>query len=235
MKALPKEFIFLTKNIVEHQPINPQFGIVAVQGISLTDKKCTNQFIRHCLTENLFPGKNNNNDIRSKYDKKSFEKLRTMYLKFPTQPKVKETHFKIMYSVYPAKELLRKCFNIDDNACTFCENGVETIDHVFFECNKTQTFWQKFQDWSNGTFGNPSPISRDTVTFGTLIENKNKELCYNLILCLAIFFIHKQRVLKSPPIFKIFLIDFGTYLKSLKCINRHEKIYDFLGKLPTNV
>ena len=47
---------------------------------------------------------------------------------------MKETHFKIMNNIYPSKELLRLRFNIDDNVCTFCENDIETTDHIFFSC-----------------------------------------------------------------------------------------------------
>ena len=204
LKALPKEFIFQTQNIIEYHPIIPKLGSISIQGISLTDKKCNNHFIRHCLNESMLPGKVNKNEILYKFDKASIMKLRTSYLKLPIQPKVKETHYKIMNAIYPSKELLRKRFNIDDNTCTFCQVNVETTDHIFFECIKTQIFWKHLQDWIQNEIETLSPISRDIVTFGTLLQNKNDELCCNLVLCLAKFFIHKQRLLKSPPIFKVF-------------------------------
>lgn len=46
-------------------------------------------------------------------------------------------------------------------------------------------------------------ISKDNITFGMIVPNKNEELCYNAILCLE-----QNRILKSPPKCIIFLNDF---------------------------
>lgn len=146
-KALPHEFVFLTKNILAPQPIIPQLASLSIQGILILDKKCNNNLIRTCVTGIMFPGRQNKNDILHKFNKKSIDKIRTMYLTFPIPPKVKETHFKIMNNIYPSKELLRLRFNIDDNVCTFCENDTETTDHVFFSCGVIQIFWSNLHKW----------------------------------------------------------------------------------------
>uniref|UniRef100_A0A8C6M6K1 Reverse transcriptase domain-containing protein n=1 Tax=Nothobranchius furzeri TaxID=105023 RepID=A0A8C6M6K1_NOTFU len=229
--ALPKEVVFQYRNIIQHQPINPQYGSISIQGIPLTDKKCTNQFIRRCFTDQLYPCKVNKNNIIYKFGKSSIIKLRTLYLKLPVQPKVKETHFKILNNVYPSKDLLRKRFNIDDNSCSFCGKDVETTDHIFFECNKTRTFWNCFENWIQPQIGIPCPISRDVVTFGALLQTNNQELCYNLLLCLAKFFIHKQKILKSPPVFNAFVHGFRLYLNN----NSYEDMYRLFCRLPGTV
>lgn len=234
-KALPKQFINQTQNILEYQTINPKLATLSIKGISFIDKKCNNHTIRSCLNETLFPGKINKNDILHKFDKKSIEKLRTLYLKLPIQPKAKETHFKILNGIYPSKELLRNRFNIDDNKCSFCENDIETIDHIFYECNKTHIFWNNLEKWIKQKIVFSESISRDMITFGILLKNKDVELCCNLIFCLAKFFIHKQRVLKSFPIFNVFLIEFHIYLKSLKYVKTCEGLYKILIEFPTNV
>ena len=86
---------------------------------------------KNCLSETLFPGRQNKNSILHNFDDKSIDKLRSIYLTFPMPPKMKETHSKIM-NIYPSKELSRLCFNISDNLCTFCENDIETMDYIFF-------------------------------------------------------------------------------------------------------
>ncbi len=55
-------------------------------------KKCNNYFTRKYLTEKLFPGKNNKNNILNQFDENSVNKLKTMYLKFPVSPKKKKKH-----------------------------------------------------------------------------------------------------------------------------------------------
>ena len=234
-KALPHGFVFLTKNILAHQPIMPQLAPLSLQGISVLDKKCNNKFIRNCLSGTLFPNKQNKNDILHKFDKKSIDKLRTMYLTFPIPPKTKETHFKIMNNIYPSKELLRLRFNIGDNMCTFCENEIETTDHIFFSCDAIQTFWNNLHKFIKRKIVSfPSSISKDNVTFGMILKNKNDELCCNVILCLANFFIHKNRILKSSPKFCVFMNEFKMYLKSLKLITtiKAQNLYDLLKNFP---
>uniref|UniRef100_A0A3B5KZJ8 Reverse transcriptase zinc-binding domain-containing protein n=1 Tax=Xiphophorus couchianus TaxID=32473 RepID=A0A3B5KZJ8_9TELE len=141
--------------------MTPQLPNLLINGISLTDQKFNNHTIRNCLNETLFPGKINRNNILSKFDNKSIETLRTLYFKLPIQPKAKETHFKILNAIYPSKELLRNGFNIDDNKCSFCERDIETIDHIFYECNQTKTFWNCLERWISLKITLPESISRD--------------------------------------------------------------------------
>ncbi len=237
-KALPKEFVFLTKNILVHQPITPQQGSLAIKGMLIMDKKCNNHFIRSCLAENLFPGRQNRNDILHKFDQKSTNKLRTMFLKFPIPPKTKETHFKIMNDIYPSKDLLRRRFKIEDNLCTFCEKDTETTDHIFFSCNITQTFWDNIHKWMKQKItAFPPCISLDNVTFGMILPDKNDELSCNVILCLAKFFIHKNKVMRSSPRFAVFINEIKLYLKSLKKITglKEQKLYDNLKDFPIDM
>lgn len=229
--ALPKEFIFLSKNFLAHQKAQPRLPIPMIHGISIVDKKCCNSFIRKCLTDELFPGLQNKNDILFKFNKSTVSKLRTMYLSFPIAPKIKETHFKIMNDIYPSKELLRLRFNVQDNSCTFCNTDIETTDHLFFSCCMVQMFWTQLQNWLKEIF--PSSMyhfTRDDITFGVLVNNKKEELCINVILCIAKFCIHKRKCQKYPPNFSVFKNELKLYIKSLKCMKRPNavKLHSYL-------
>lgn len=110
-----------------------------------------------------------------------------------------------MNNIYPSKDLLNIRFGIEDNTCTFCENDVETTDHVFFSCNVIQTFWCEIYKWVKQQMSSfPTSFSSDNITFGLILKNKNDELCINTIVCLAKFFIHKCRIVKSSPKFVVF-------------------------------
>lgn len=55
----------------------------------------------------------------------------------------KELHFKILHNYYPCNSLLSK-FNFDISShCTFCNSNLETIPHLFFECDYAKEFWKK--------------------------------------------------------------------------------------------
>ena len=65
--ALPREFVFLTRNIMTHQIIQPELAPLSIQGIPLLDKKYDNSFIRKCFTKSLVPGQQNRNNILHKF------------------------------------------------------------------------------------------------------------------------------------------------------------------------
>ena len=66
-------------------------------------------------------------------------------------------------------------------------------------------------------------------------ENKNNELCCNVILRLATNFIQKNRILKSCPKFSVFMNEFKTYLKSLKLTIKAQNLCDILKNFPTEL
>lgn len=206
-----------------------------IGGMSIIDKQCNNPFIRKCFTDKLFPGLQNKNDILTKFDKKTITKLRTMYLSFPIAPKIKETHFKIMNNIYPSKELLRLRFNIQENNCTFCNADIETTDHLFYYCNTVQSFWVNLQNWIKKAFpSSPTNLTRDNITFGVLMNNKKEELCFNVVLCLAKFCIHKSKCQKCPHSFSFFKNEFKLYLKSLERMKglKAMTLYSYLCEIP---
>jgi len=46
-------------------------------------------------------------------------------------------------------------------------------------------------------------VEQDNVTFGLILQSKVDELCINTSVCLAKFFIHKCRIVKSSPKFVV--------------------------------
>lgn len=68
----------------------PTYNATTCPIVSTGDRKGKNTFIRNCLTGILFPGRQKKNEIWHRCDKKSIDKLRTMYLTFPNRPKWKK-------------------------------------------------------------------------------------------------------------------------------------------------
>ncbi len=84
-------------------------------------KKCTNVYIRHIFNNVMFTYRSVRNNLDIFFDK--FECIRTSYLKLPLHPKIKETHFKVVYDIYPSGELLRVRFNFEMILCKFCNSS----------------------------------------------------------------------------------------------------------------
>uniref|UniRef100_A0A3P9J195 Reverse transcriptase domain-containing protein n=1 Tax=Oryzias latipes TaxID=8090 RepID=A0A3P9J195_ORYLA len=223
--SLPREFVFLTRNTMTHLKIKPQLATLSIEGCPLMDRKCNNSFIRNWFIERFFPGRQNKNNILQKFEQNVVTKLRTDFMKLPIPPKVKETHFKIMNDIYPSKELLRLRFNIDDNSCSFCQTAVEDIDHIFFLCDVVQVFWLDVYKWLRHKFPFIMDFfSKEVIIFGLSLHNNVNNVCINTVLCLAKFFIHKNRLQKCHPSFNFFNNEVNLYLKSIKLIDSPKAI-----------
>lgn len=75
------------------------------------------------------------------------KKIRKNYISFPLPPKAKEINFKILNEIYPTNEYLRLRFNFDMNNCVFCEEEIESLEHLFFYCESVKSFWSELQSW----------------------------------------------------------------------------------------
>jgi len=62
----------------------------------------------------------------------SIKKSHFKFIKWPMSPKVKETHLKIIYKIYPVADFLKKRFKFEVDPCAFCELADETLEHMFF-------------------------------------------------------------------------------------------------------
>ncbi len=67
--------------------------------------------------------------------KNSVKKIRKGYLAYPILPKAKEVTF-----IHLITFLHERC-NLENNACGFCEKDIETVEHMFFQCELVPSFW----------------------------------------------------------------------------------------------
>lgn len=152
--------------------------------------------------------------------------MRTNFLSFPVNPKCKEVHFKIMNHIYPAKEFLRVRFNVgDSNICQLCNVEIETVEHLFFQCNLVQALWNDAFCWINQRLPMRLTLSWEVIKFGVLIENRKISYVVNNLLMLIKFYIHKCKFCKTPPRFVVFKEEFAMYLKTLKSMKNPKARY----------
>ncbi len=68
--------------------------------------------------------------------------LKTKYLNFLVATKAKEVHFKILNRVYPENFWDVGRFGLDVNNCSFCDDQIETTEHLFYVCKFACAFWE---------------------------------------------------------------------------------------------
>ena len=54
--------------------------------------------------------------------------------------------FRVLYRILGTNDLLLKISKHDDGKCSFCHNQLETITHLFVECQIVKQFWSQLKD-----------------------------------------------------------------------------------------
>jgi len=87
--------------------------------------------------------------------------------------------FKILNDIYPSNSFLHERFNWENNSCGFCEKDIETVEHIFFQCEFVNEFWLSFQNWIQSKDILIHPLNMTSIKVGVFINDKNIEFLIN--------------------------------------------------------
>lgn len=225
IKAIPQNIIFTISSLFNNPRCRtPSLPLLLVNGCNITTTKLPNRNIRCLFTKVLFPYISNPNSISLNFSQDEKRKIRKNYLKLPIPPKAKEVHFKIFSGVYPSKDFLTKRFGFDDNCCSFCEENIESTDHLFFECIFSKCFWDDVHYWLFPKIPNLPDFSNKDIIFGTLLKDRHFEDILNVIIIMGKFFIHKCRFLKTKPSFFTFHKELSFFFSSVSFMEKTKAV-----------
>ena len=74
--------------------------------------------------------------------------------------------FQILHRIVPTNLYLFKLEFIDTPSCTYCNNDIETIYHLFLECFKVKELWLNIEEWLLNRFNLPLTFDRNSILFG---------------------------------------------------------------------
>ena len=103
---------------------------------------------------------------------------------------------------------------------------IETIQHLFWECNQFQIFWNNFQNFINNAH-TPMQLTFETISFGFCEDTEDNKL-KNYILFYAIYYIFLNKCYKTIPsceLFKHYLRKIIKVEKELALMN--DKLHKF--------
>ena len=102
----------------------------------------------------------------------------TMYVTpFATVQEVKLRWFQ--HRILTTNTFVFKLKIIDNDLCTFCNENKEYIEHLFWECNIVQTFWNRLLEW--------------------LLQSC--KYIYSIQLSLELVMFGRKEIIKTDPIF----------------------------------
>ena len=102
--------------------------------------------------------------------------------------KLRGFQFKLLHRRIAANDFLYKIGAIRHNICTFCNVAVETLEHLFWECSTTQTFWKECR------------LSEQSFSMATclgLVPSPN--ILIDHILFMARYHIHVSKIKGTAP------------------------------------
>ena len=90
--------------------------------------------------------------------------------------------------------------------CCLCNVEEETFEHLFWECERIQFFWEELTTWFHENFVHCSHVlfSKELVIMGVKPEVKTDK-SFDLIMLLAKHYIFSCKLKKSAPLLRVFL------------------------------
>lgn len=149
----------------------PNLHRIKIEDMDLVNEKCNNTFLRQYLFNTFYPSIAKSTLILKDYDKSKISAIRTKYLKFPVPPKCKEIHFKTINNICPSNEFINKRFKSAVDNCYICKTNVETMEHLFFECEIIQDIWKSLHDLILSSSINIDFWSFQNIHVGVILKN----------------------------------------------------------------
>jgi len=134
--------------------------------------------------------------------------------------------FKFLSRIIPTNKFLTKCKLTNSSLRDFCQESVETIDHLFWECKYSQSLWTELQKFLKRVKIDIE-INKTTAFLGNTEIKLHSEVL-NFIIILMKVFIFNMKIKKCIPKFNIFL----NYLKLR--IHTEEEIALIKNKIETH-
>ena len=107
--------------------------------------------------------------------------------------KLRDLQYRILTFIYNTNELLRKKKLREKGNCDFCEEEMQTLYHLFFECPHVKAFWEDVENYIYRQEKRRIDLDKKTVILGSL------ELHINYKVLVGKLCIHKAKCYKEKP------------------------------------
>ena len=111
--------------------------------------------------------------------------------------------YKYVNRIVPTNKYLYRCKLVNSNLCDFCQEHIETHEHLFWECRKIQDMWSQLKSLLELN-NNNIILNYQNISFG-YDEQIECKLIINYLILVMKFFIHSMKCRNSIPNFASFL------------------------------
>ena len=123
-----------------------------------------------------------------------------MAFKCTKSSKLRVFNLKFLHRRLATNTFLKKMGLVDDEICIFCQNERESLFHLFWECAKTELFWNNIFSWLQSC----KIISKEVnlqvdVALGLRPDNSKQKLQINFLFLLSKYFIWLSKLKEHIP------------------------------------
>jgi len=168
-----------------------------IEKLKMTKKVCKLVYacmIKHMKCVNLSLDKWQKLGIEASHEE--WKQIYRIPFRATTEVKLQSFQYQILKRCLVTNKFLHMCKIKDTSTCQFCKREVETIEHLFFECNKVKQLWKDFAELLPRELNFKVCLNRKDILLGTVQENHNVLL--NHILIIGKRYIYVNRCLDKP-------------------------------------
>ena len=140
-----------------------------------------------------------------------WNEIYSLSFKVSLETKIREFQYKVLNNIVFTNEKLFKIKIIDSPQCTFCKNEIESLEHLFYNCEITRSFWVALRSWLMECNINLEPLSFFNVLFG--IFNAGEDfVTVNRLILVAKFYIYRCKFNGVKPAMRVLKTKIGAIL-----------------------
>ena len=137
-------------------------------------------------------------------------------IKSTIDTKLRDFQFKFLKRIIPTNTFLFKCNISSSNLCDFCSSDIETVKHLFWECQFSQQFWLQLKTFLNNVNIDVT-FDYKNICFGISNTTLSNSII-NFIILSAKYFIFKSKYMKNIPNITLFKSFLKKRMEIEKCI-----------------
>ncbi len=161
-------------------------------------------------------------------EESQWREIFSLPFKLTANTKLQWLQFRINHYILATNKYLCKVNITDDPNCTFCKDEVETIEHLFWNCDVIQNFVEQIDNWllSNGV---SIPFTKTRFIFGNTSHVVKGEAS-NLIILSIKQYIYNTRCYKKKLSLHAFIAKLKDFYNLEKCIAVKNKTLEHFYK-----
>ena len=127
---------------------------------------------------------------------------------------------RIVHRILPTRKYLYDCKIVDDPVCTFCEEDIQSLQHLLWNCEVVQTFQKDLVNKSDRNCPHKSDMSfsEELVLFGCK-QGVETDDGLRHILLLAKFYLYRSYMSRLMPYLQVFLSVLKRSVEDLRFVH----------------